>query len=123
MRMFNKKIPCVLDISKNCEYAIEKKVYVDFCSGVCPERVCFNRKIYRDFQQFNPEICECETCGCLVYKTDANKGKGEIRERVLRGVSFTSNMGDIINLSEDKTEEYIYYPYHCNTCRPKEKNA
>ena len=55
-------------------------------------------------KELNYYIIACEECSRLVFKSDANKQKGEVKTR-------KGYWGE---------EDYIYYPYYCKECKPKE---
>lgn len=56
----------------------------------------------------------CDTCGCLVARSKAIEGKGEIRHRTTWG------SGIYAGLVTD-FEKYIHTPYYCGRCAPKEE--
>ena len=56
-----------------------------------------------------PSTVNCEKCGCLVDRTIAIKGEGEIRIK------------ESIWLENIVKEEYIYYPYYCKIHKLKGK--
>lgn len=63
------------------------------------------------------ETVDCETCGCMVNKSIAVKGKSEIRNCApliitLDGHDYAGSY---------PTVEYIHTPYYCKRCAPKKK--
>ena len=58
-------------------------------------------------------LVECAKCGCLLWKDSATniRGKPEIRQRK---VSYYDG-------SYIQDEDYIYYPWYCKRCAPKQK--
>ena len=60
-------------------------------------------------QRKMPNVVSCEKCGCLVDRTIATTGEGEIRIK------------ESIWLENIVKEEYIYYPYYCKIHKLKGK--
>lgn len=70
----------------------------------------FESRIEKQVQTVS--LVECAKCGCLLWKDSATniRGKPEIRQK--RGQSYYGGC---------YTEDYIYYPWYCKRCAPKEK--
>ncbi len=54
------------------------------------------------------DLVECEKCGCLLNRSTAIKGVGEIRKR------------EVAYFIRTRWEDFIYYPYYCKIHKPKE---
>lgn len=62
-----------------------------------------------------PETVDCEICGCMVRKEVAVKGKSEVRER------FNGRLFSLFFIHAE--DEYLYTPYFCKRCAPKDRYA
>jgi hypothetical protein len=60
-------------------------------------------------------LVECETCGCLLKKETAIRGKSEVREK-----NFKTAFAAFYNMSDYK-EEYIHENWYCKIHQPKKK--
>ena len=76
------------------------------------EKKLYEDKGYLKQTDIDRAYVECVKCGCLIYKVDRNKGKGEIKQR-----QVFKRYWQVI---PDK-EDYIYYPYYCKIHKPKDK--
>ena len=68
------------------------------------------RKFLKNY--LNEKIVNCETCLCLILKSNATKGEPELRKKqYILGWAMT----DLITANKD----YIHYPYYCKSHIPK----
>ena len=75
---------------------------VVFTDHVLREELSQRRKVEETIREIG-DIVSCESCGCLLKKETARKGKPEIRTRKQCGEGTD-------------TAEFIYHPYFCNKC-------
>ena len=61
-------------------------------------------------------LVECETCGCLLRRWKAIKGKSSIRTQYQRD----DDSSIALNQQMTKQIETIYTPYYCKVHAPKE---
>ena len=80
------------------------------------------RGIYKSIQEVKNSVddigilVECETCGCLLRRWKAIKGKSSIRTQYQP--DYDSNI--VLNQPMTKQIETIYTPYYCKVHAPKE---
>jgi hypothetical protein len=96
------------------------------------------KKIVDEHLATAADALACETCGCLVLKKDAIRGKGEVRQ----GASiFDAQNVDVESGSGSTTwsttwtfipdaptatltgKDYLYHPYYCKRCARKAKKG
>jgi len=74
------------------------------------EQIQLLQKTFTDHvsQEIKLDLVECEKCGCLLNKTTAIKGEGEVRQK-FEGLWYRHLV------------DYIYYPFYCKIHQPKDK--
>ncbi len=66
-------------------------------------------------------VIDCEICMCMVRKEKAVKGKAVIKKRYY-GQPWLKPTLDRLGY-DTQDAEYLYYPYYCKRCAPKEKRS
>jgi len=66
-------------------------------------------KVIKDVMQLKLDLVHCETCGCLIKKEDAIKGRAEVRTK--HTIQSCVYVG---------VEEVVYHPYYCKVHAPKQ---
>jgi len=101
--------------------SLEDGVYFARFSGIVKDTVLsflanhkFKKEMFSNFdyevkQSLNDNFVECETCGCLLKKETAFRGKSEVVTEIINGGFYT-----------EETEK-IKENYYCKIHKPKSK--